>query len=103
VSERPPSPLSSPIPLVFCLRIDLLRTRSPSSVETIARKPSHSSSKDHPEPQGSGLGRESIGSGSRRDVTLRATSPRLDLCASGYENPALLREGRENAWMDHRD
>ena len=35
-----------------------LRTRRPSSVETSARKPSHFSSKDHPEPEGSGPGRE---------------------------------------------
>jgi hypothetical protein len=33
-----------------------LRTDSPSSVETIARKPSHLRSKDHPEPGGRGPG-----------------------------------------------
>ena len=33
-----------------------LRTRRPSSVETSARKPSHFSSKDHPEPEGKGPG-----------------------------------------------
>jgi hypothetical protein len=43
-----------------------VRTRSPSSVETSARKPSHFTSKDHPEPEGSGPGRDGTGSGSRR-------------------------------------
>jgi hypothetical protein len=52
-----------------------LRTRSPSSVETIARKPSHLSSKDHPEPEGRGPERHSIGSGSRRSGRL---SPRIE-------------------------
>src|SRR6185436_7035762 len=47
-----------------------LRTRNSPSVETRARKPSHLSSKDHPEPEGSGPGRESIGSGSRRAQNL---------------------------------
>jgi hypothetical protein len=47
-----------------------LRTRRSSSVETSARKPSHLSSKDHPEPEGSGPGRDNIGSGSRRPATL---------------------------------
>jgi hypothetical protein len=42
-----------------------LRTARPSSVETSARNPSHLSSKDHPEPEGNGPGRDSIGSGSR--------------------------------------
>ena len=43
-----------------------LRTRNPSSVETSARKPSHLTSNDHPEPEGTGPGRDNIGSGSRR-------------------------------------
>jgi hypothetical protein len=43
-----------------------LRTRRPSSVETMARNPSHFTSKDQPEPEGSGPGRDSISSGSRR-------------------------------------
>ena len=53
-----------------------LLTARPSSVETIARKPSHFSSKDHAEPEGSGPGRDSFGSGSRR------TSSRLVLAMS---------------------
>jgi hypothetical protein len=49
-----------------------LRTRSPSSVETMARNlnPSHLSSKDQPDPEGRGPQRASIGSGSRRSQTL---------------------------------
>ena len=42
-----------------------LRTRSPSSVKTMAQKPSHFSSKDQSGPVGSGPGRESIGAGRR--------------------------------------
>jgi hypothetical protein len=54
-----------------------LWTRKSSSVETSARKPSHLSSKDHPEPEGRRPGRDSIGSGSRRAATLaRRPSPR---------------------------
>ena len=49
-----------------------LRTRNSPSVDTIARKPSHLSSKDHPEPEGSGPGRDSIGSGSRRVQAYRS-------------------------------
>ena len=47
-----------------------LRTSRPSWVETIARKPSHLSLKDHPEPKGRGPRRESMGSGSRRGRNL---------------------------------
>jgi hypothetical protein len=51
-----------------------LRTRRASSVENDRRKPSHFSSKDHPEPEGSGPGRDSIGSGSRSTRSLVRSS-----------------------------
>jgi hypothetical protein len=47
-----------------------LRTRSPSSVETSARKPSHLTSNNQFDRVGSGPGRESIGSGSRNGGNL---------------------------------
>lgn len=46
-------------------------------METRARNPSHLSSKDHPEPVGRGPGRDSIGSGSRRDRTLPGQRRRI--------------------------
>ena len=39
-------------------------------METMARNPSHLTSKDHPEPEGSGPGRDSMGLGSRRPRSL---------------------------------
>jgi hypothetical protein len=47
-----------------------LRTCNPSSVETIARNPSHFSSKAHPDSEGSGPERDSIGSGSRSPLSI---------------------------------
>jgi hypothetical protein len=47
-----------------------LRKRSQSSLETITRNPSDSSSNDHPEAEGSRPERASIRSGSRRSKTL---------------------------------
>lgn len=55
-----------------------------------ARKPSHLTSKDHPEPEGSGPGRDSIGTGSRRALTYRQR--RLGATPNG--NRALMSEAQ---------
>jgi hypothetical protein len=72
-----------------------LRTRNPSSVETMARKPSHLSSKDHPEPEGSGSERESIGSGSCRSQTVPADRSEGANVEAGEQNevPATADSG----------
>jgi hypothetical protein len=72
-----------------------LRTLSPSSVETSARKPSHFSSKDHPEPEGRGPGRDNIGSGSRSVKTLASGLARLGVGEErAYWRPRAMRASR---------
>ena len=79
-----------------------LRTRSPASVETIARKPSHLSSKDHSEPEGKGPGRESIGSGSRRARNPIAADGRDDRRSFkiGHRGYPATREGETKGEND---
>lgn len=76
-----------------------LRTRRPSTVETSARKPSHFTSNDHPDPVGIGPERTSIGAGSTHPTLADASVVLASRRVPGVGLPAVTAPPAKVDWM----